>query len=61
MPKPHPSVDPKVHDLAQCFLSECPGATEDDTWNLAALIQTACEDVCREVEGRATPAAKVSA
>lgn len=47
-----PSVDPSVYDLARSFLSDCAGATDDDIWNLAALIQTACEDVCQEVEER---------
>jgi hypothetical protein len=48
--KERPSVDPKSYDLAEHFLSEIPGVTEDDIWELADTIQTACEDACREIE-----------
>jgi hypothetical protein len=52
MKKERPSVDPKSYDLAEHFLSEIPGTSEDDIWELARIIQTACEDACREVETR---------
>lgn len=47
-----PDVDTKVYNLAEDFLEEIQGYTEDDVWALAADIQTACEDACREVEQR---------
>jgi hypothetical protein len=47
-----PDVDTKVFNLAEDFLSELAGSTEDDIWELARIIQTACEDACREVENR---------
>jgi hypothetical protein len=50
-----PAVDTKCYDLAEDFLSEVPGSTEDDVWALAKDIQTACEDACREVEDRQKP------
>jgi hypothetical protein len=52
MKKERPTVDTKSYDLAEHFLSEIPGATEDDYWELARVIQAACEDACREVETR---------
>jgi hypothetical protein len=50
--KRRPAVDPNVYDLAEHFLDEIPSATEDDFWDLAGTIQTACEDACRELEAR---------
>jgi hypothetical protein len=50
--KGRPSVDTNVFELAELFLSEIPGVTEDDIWTPAKDIQTACEDACREVEER---------
>jgi hypothetical protein len=50
--KGRPSVDPACYELAEHFLSEIPGTTEDDLWALAKDLQTACEDACREVEER---------
>lgn len=53
-PKRRPAVDTKAYDLAEAFLEEIEGHTEDDIWDLAHVIQVACEDACREVEERAT-------
>lgn len=50
--KKRPAVDNSVYDLAEEFLSTIPGSTEDDVWDLAKEIQTACEDACRKVEER---------
>jgi hypothetical protein len=47
-----PDVDEKCFDLALVFLNEIEGMTDDDVWDLAKAIQTACEDACREVEER---------
>jgi hypothetical protein len=47
-----PDVDTRCFDLAEDFLSEIKGMTDDDVWALAKDIQTACEDACREVEER---------
>ena len=47
-----PAVDSKCFDLAEAFLSEVEGHTADDIWELAADLQRACEDACREVEER---------
>jgi hypothetical protein len=55
MSKKRPDVDPKAYDLAEDFLSEIKGSTEDDVWELAGILQTACEDACREVEDRQKP------
>lgn len=52
--KERPAVDPRVYDLAEDFLSEL-GATEDEIWELARMIQIACEDACNEVESRQEP------
>jgi hypothetical protein len=45
-------VDSGCFSLAEKFLAEIEGATEDDMWDLAAAIQQACEDACNEVEDR---------
>jgi hypothetical protein len=47
-----PDVDEKCFDLALTFLNDIQGVREDDIWDLAQAIQTACEDACREVETR---------
>jgi hypothetical protein len=49
-----PDVDPASFDLAEHFLSEVEGSTEDDIWALAKSIQTICEDACLEIEQRQT-------
>jgi len=46
------SVDQKVYALAEYFLQSVPGYTTDDIWELASVLQTACEDACREVADR---------
>lgn len=51
-PPRRPAVDTKVYDLAERFLSDIEGWNEEDVWRLAGVIQTACEDACREVEER---------
>jgi hypothetical protein len=43
MKKKRPAVDPASYDLAEHFLGEVPGATEDDIWSLADDIQKICE------------------
>jgi hypothetical protein len=52
MKEERPSVDSKSYDLAEHFLSEIPGSTEDDCWSLAEAIQSICEDACKAVESR---------
>lgn len=52
MKAPRPMVDSGCFSLAEKFLAEIEGATEDDMWDLAAAIQQACEDACNEVEDR---------
>lgn len=52
MSRERPAVDPASFDLAEHFLGEIPGVTEDDIWALAKDIQTVCEDACREIEDR---------
>lgn len=53
--KQRPAVDDRCFDLAEHFLDEIPGATEDDLWALAAAFQREAEDACREVEARTLP------
>ena len=47
-----PAVDPKCFQLAAAFLSEVDASTINDVWELAADLQRACEDACREIEER---------
>jgi hypothetical protein len=44
-------VDDKCYALANDFL-RIKGATEDEVWELAKILQDACEDACRKVEKR---------
>jgi hypothetical protein len=52
--KRKPLVDPKIYELAHAFLCDIQGATDADTWQLAAAIQGLCDDECRSVEERET-------
>lgn len=52
MTKKRMLVDVRSHELAEHFLCEVKGHTTDDIQDLAEIIQTACEDHCREVEER---------
>jgi hypothetical protein len=47
-----PAVDTKVYALAEWFIWDIPGATEDDISELAGVIQTPCEGAAREIEER---------
>jgi hypothetical protein len=53
--KKRPSVDPRVYELAESWLQEDPAATEDDMWDLAKDLQTACEDKSTEIAARPKP------
>lgn len=46
------AVDQAVYDLAESFIEDVPGYTIADIWELAGVIQTACEDACRGVADR---------
>ncbi len=50
--KRKPLVDPKIYELAHAFLCDIQGATDADTWQLAAAIQGLCDDECQSVEER---------
>jgi len=46
------SYDPKSYYLAEHFLSDVDGATDNDRLELAQTIQDVCEEHCRDVEQR---------
>ena len=48
-----PLVDSKVHELAQYFLADIPGAKPEDITELAEEIQMRCEDFCQILENAA--------
>ena len=43
------SVDQRSYDLAEYFLQDL-GVSKAEIEDLAQVIQTACEDACREAE-----------
>ena len=43
-----PLVDPMCFDLAQHFLPDAEGYSDDQRWDLAKTIQEAVEDWCLE-------------
>jgi hypothetical protein len=48
----HPAVDTKCYELAEHFLRELPQHTDKDIWELAGMLQAACEVILQEVEAR---------
>jgi hypothetical protein len=48
-----PMVDEECYKLAEHFLETVPGYIMNDIWTLAAELQRACEDACRDVADRA--------
>ena len=44
------AVDQAIYDLAESFIED--GCHIADIWELAGVIQTACEDACRGVADR---------
>lgn len=46
------TYDSRCYDLAELFLLELPGSTENDMIELAIVIQRACEEACSAVEAR---------
>lgn len=50
------TYDSRCYDLAELFLLEIPGASDNDMIELAIEIQRVCEEACSRVEEREKPA-----